>query len=86
MNNKISKKGAEIKIKEFFKEIQNKTPKEIQKVRKLSMKFQIKLKEKRKSFCKKCLNPYKNPKIRIKDKTKIIKCNKCGYSARFKLS
>jgi RNase P subunit RPR2 len=44
------------------------------------------LKEKRKTFCKKCLNPYKNPKTRIKRGIKSVTCEKCGFVARWKIS
>ncbi|RKX82079.1 MAG: hypothetical protein DRP57_10665 [Spirochaetes bacterium] len=85
MNKKISKTDAEKIINEFFKNIQNKTPKEIKKVKKLAMSKNIALKEKRKLFCKKCLTPYKNPKIRIKNKLKSITCNNCNYISRWKM-
>lgn len=82
---KISKKEAEEKIKEFFSGIAGKSPEEIRKIKRLSMKHGIKLKESRKKFCKKCLFPYKNPKIRIKKNIKIIKCGNCSYESRWKL-
>jgi RNase P subunit RPR2 len=49
------------------------------------MSQNIKLEYKRKLFCKKCLNPYKNSKIRIKNKTKIINCENCGYVSRWEI-
>lgn len=75
-------------IKNFFKEIENKNPKEIKKIKRLAMHYNIKLKELRKKFCKKCYTPYipgKNCKIRIKNKIKRVKCLNCGYIARWKL-
>lgn len=81
----ISKSGAEKQIKRFFLDIKNKTPKEIKKIKRLAMKKNIPLKEKRKKFCKKCLMPYKNPKTRIKSKIKSITCKKCDYVARWKI-
>jgi RNase P subunit RPR2 len=82
---KISKKDTEIKIKEFFLNIENKSPVEIKKIKKLAMNKNIALKEKRKLFCKKCLTLYKNPKIRINKKMKSIWCEKCGNIKRWKL-
>jgi len=82
---KISKTEAKKQIQEFFENIKNKTPKEIKKIKKLAMKYNLPLKEKRKLFCKKCLAPYKNPKIRIKNKMKIITCQECGYVNRWKV-
>ena len=82
---KTSKTEAKKEIDEFFKDIKNKSPKEIKKIKRLAMSKKIPLKEKRKLFCKKCLSPYKNPKIRIKNKIKSIKCENCGYISRWKI-
>lgn len=72
-------------IEDFFKDIKNKSPKEIKKIKKLAMGKNIPLKEKRKLFCKFCLNPYKHPKIRIEDKRKVITCNICEKKSRWRL-
>ncbi len=85
MKNKISKSEIKKQIQEFFLNIKNKSPKDIKKIKKISMSFNIPLKELRKKFCKKCFTPYKNPKIRIKNKIKIIKCKNCDYISRWKL-
>ena len=82
---RLSKSNANEEIKKFFSDIKNKTPKEIRKIKRLAMRYNIPLKEKRKLFCKKCLQPYKNLKIRIKDKIKSIKCKNCGYISRWKI-
>ena len=82
---KISKKEINKIINEFFKNIKKKTPKEIRKIKRLAMSENILLKEKRKLFCKKCLMPYKNPKIRIKNKIKSVTCENCDYISRWKL-
>ena len=84
MKAKISKTATQEKIKEFFKKIKSKKPKEIKKIKRLAMSKKIRLKEKRKLFCKKCLNPYKNPKIRIKKGKKSVECKKCGHISRWK--
>lgn len=73
-------------IEKFFQEITNKTPKDIKKIKVLAMNYKIPLKEKRKLFCKKCFTPYKNPKVRIKNKIKSIECETCGFVSRIKLS
>ena len=79
MKNKQSKKEVEKEINEFFKNIKNKTPKEIKKIKKLSMSKNIALKDRRKLFCKKCLNPYSgNEKVRINNGKKSVECLKCG--------
>jgi len=84
---KLTKKEAERKIESFFKKLKNKTPKEIKKIKKLAMRNNIKVGEKRKLFCKKCniIFNSKNSKTRIKRGRKIILCNKCGQISRWKL-
>ncbi len=82
---KISKKEAVKKIDEFFSEIEGKTPKDVNKIKKLVMSFNIKLRDKKKKFCKKCLAPYRNPKIRLNKGIKSVTCENCGYTARWKI-
>ena len=81
---KISKTEAEKEIKDFFKEIQNKTPKEIKKIKKLAMRYNIKLGELRKKFCKKCYST-RLKILGIKNKTKRIICKSCGSIGGYRL-
>jgi RNase P subunit RPR2 len=85
MKNKFSKSETIGQIKEFFSNIKNKTPKEIKKIKRLAMRQNIPLKEKRKSFCKKCYSVYRKPKIRIKNNMKTVSCENCGYISRWRL-
>lgn len=85
MPKKISRTEAKKQIEEFFLNIKDKTPKEVKKIKKLSMSFNLPLKEKRKTFCKKCLGPYKVKKIRIRNKIKSVVCKDCGYVNRWKI-
>ena len=86
MNIKISKKGAEEIINEFFKKIENKTPKEIKKIKRLAMAKKIPLKEKRKLFCKKCFNAFTGKeKIRVKNNLKKTYCENCHYINQWKI-
>ena len=84
---KLSKLQAKDGIEEFFREIKNKTPKEIKKAKKLAMKHNIKLGGKRKLFCKKCYVSFSsgNSKTRIIKGKKTITCSGCGYVSRWKL-
>lgn len=82
---RMSKKEASLKIENFFKKLDAKSPKEIKKIKRFAMKHSIKLKEKRKYFCKKCLAIYKNPRIRIKNNIKSMECENCGYVSRWKI-
>ena len=83
---KLSKTEANETIEKFFKDIENKTPAEIRKIKKLAMSYNIKLDGKRKLFCRKCLMPYKNPRVRIKKGTKSVICEECESISRWKLS
>ena len=86
MKKSLSKTEARKNIEDFFLEIKSKTPKQIKKVKRLAMAHNLPLKYRRRSFCKKCFGAYKSPKIRIKNKKKIITCEKCGYVGRWNLN
>ena len=81
----FSKFQIQNQIEEFFKNVKDKSPREIKKIKKLAMSKNIQLKEKRKLFCGKCFSVYKNPKIRIKNKTKSVECENCRNIARWRL-
>ncbi len=81
---KISKTEAEKQINEFFKNIKRKTPKEIKKIKKLAMKHNIKLKDLRKKFCKKCFSGNLETKS-IKNNLKTVKCKNCGNIMKWKI-
>ena len=85
MKSKFSKSEAEAKIKDFFSHIKHKTPEEIRKIKKLAMSRKIKLGDKRKLFCKKCLAPFVKSSISIKKGFLTIECNNCNYKSRWKL-
>ncbi len=80
------KQQIETQIKEIFSK--NPTPKQIKKAKKLAMSKNIKLRELRKKFCKKCLTFFtpSNHEIKIKKPYKIIKCKNCNYVSRYKLT
>jgi len=84
MAKKISKSEARKQIKEFFESIREKTPEQVKKIKKLAMSQNIKLGDKRKLFCKKCLSPYKNSSVKIKDDFITITCENCSYKNRWK--
>ena len=83
MKSKLSKSQVEKKINEFFKK-ESFTSEEIRKIKRLAMKFKIKLGEYRKKFCKKCLSQLKG-KTRISKTHKTVECGKCRYKNKFKL-
>ena len=84
MKTPLNKKQAIEKIDSFFKN-SNFSPEELKKIKRLAMKYKIKLKEKRKLFCMKCLNALKG-KTRINKKFKSVICKFCNYKNKFKLS
>lgn len=84
MKSKITKQEAQEIISKFF-ERESFTSEEVKKIKRLAMKFKIKLKENRKKFCKKCLSQLKG-KTRISKYHKTITCENCCYKNKFKLS
>ena len=83
MKKKGNKTEAKEKIDSFFKK-KSFTAEEVRKIKRLAMKFNIKLGEKRKKFCKKCLNKLKG-KTRITKSYKTTECEVCGYGNRVKI-
>ena len=81
---KQSKDEARKEIEEFFLNISDKTPKEIRKIKKFAMSYNIPLKEKRKKFCKKCFSS-RLKVIGIKEGFKRIKCQDCNFIGKWKL-
>lgn len=84
---KTSKQDSIKKIEEFFNNIKNKTPKEIKKIKRLAMRHNIKLGNKKRLFCKKCFSVFNssNSETRIKSGFKVIKCKKCGNVQRWRI-
>ena len=75
MKTKLTKKEVEEKIISFFNK-RDFTPKELKKIKRLAMKFNIKLTPYKRLFCKACLNPLAG-KIRISKEYKIVECKSC---------
>ena len=82
---KISKTEAKEIVEQFFKDIQNKNPDEIKKIKKLAITQNIKLKENRKKFCKKCFSSNLKT-IGTKNKIKRVRCESCGNIGRWKIN
>jgi RNase P subunit RPR2 len=79
----ISKSETIEKIKEFSGKT-NFSSDDVKKIKKMAMKYKIKLGEIKKKFCKKCLNPLKG-KIRINNGYKSITCINCGLINKTKI-
>jgi len=76
-------------INEYIKNIFSKesSAKEIKRAKKLAMSRNIKIKEFKKKFCKKCYSMFnsKNSEVRIKNGFKVILCKECNHISRYKL-
>ena len=84
MKTKLSKTEAKEKIDAFFKRSNFKSE-DVNKIKRLAMKFNIKLTEQRKLFCKKCLSKLRG-KLNITKTHKTVECASCGYKNKIKLS
>ncbi len=80
---KTTKEEARAKVEEFFTDLRNKSPEQIKKIKKLAMKYNLKLGEKRKGFCKKCYSSLEKAEVRIKNGKKIVKCRNCSQISRW---
>ncbi len=85
MKKTISKTEAKKQIEEFFENIQDKSLKDVKKIKKLAMTHKIPLKDKRKLFCNKCMSPHKNASIRVKNGLIRINCGECGHTNKWKI-
>ena len=84
MKTNLTKKEAQEKIDNFFKK-DDFTAEEVKKIKRLAMKFNIKLGLYKKTFCKKCLLKLKG-KLSINKMFKTIECKNCRYKNRFKIT
>lgn len=83
MKTKLSKTEARTKIENFFKN-KDLEKEQLRKIRRLAMKFNIKLKEHRKTYCKACKSPLKG-NIRLTKTHKTLICKECGFRNKFKI-
>ncbi|MFH1425587.1 MAG: hypothetical protein ABIG28_02560 [archaeon] len=83
MKTSVSKTEAKKKIDDFFKQGEF-SAREIKKMKRLAMKFNIKLGEKRRLFCKRCLSKLRG-ETGVSKTHKIVKCGKCGFLSRHKI-
>ena len=81
---KISRSEAIAKIRDYFS-LHNLEPEKTRKIKRLAMKFNIKLGLYRERFCKKCYADLKLRRTRITKTHKIITC-KCGFMNKIKTS
>jgi len=84
MRRDINKKQAMEEINEFFKQ-EDFTSEETKKIKRMAMKYKIRLGEYRKLFCSKCLSQLEG-KTRIHSEHKTITCKVCGSLNRQRIS
>ena len=83
MKTSLSRPEAKDKIDSFFKTSEF-SPEQLKKIKRLAMKFNIKLGVYKKMFCKNCLNKLRG-KIRISSGFKTTECGLCGLKNRHKI-
>lgn len=80
---KLTRAETEKRInEEFSKKL---TPEKIKKLKRLAMRYNIKLKGLRKKFCRKCYSSLKDSDGKVKNKIKTTKCENCGFVSRWKI-
>lgn len=84
MKTQLSRTEAQKKIDDFF-ERKSFSSEEVRKIKRLAMKFNIKLGIYRRKFCKKCLSQLKG-KTRTTKTHKIIECASCGAKNRQRIT
>ena len=84
MKKEFSKSEAKDKISNFFSK-PSFSKEEVKKIKRLAMKYNIKLGDKRKLFCKKCFSPYVRSSIILKKGYLTIKCEHCNHKNRWKM-
>lgn len=84
IKNKMTRGEAKEEIDSFF-ERDKFTSAEMKKIKRLAMKFNIKLGERRKKFCKKCFSDLKNAGVKTEKGHRITRCGSCGYISRWKI-
>ena len=80
---KLTKKETQDKIEMFFKK-EEFTQQEMKKIKKLALKFNIKLGAYKKNYCKKCHNKLEG-KIKVNKTFKTVSCSSCGFLNKIKL-
>lgn len=79
----MSRSKARERIDEFFSR-EDFSSEEVRKIKRLAMKYRIRLGDYRKKFCKNCLSRLKG-KTRVTRFYKTVVCENCGYRNRFKI-
>jgi len=84
MKKELNKTQAKERIDKFFQK-SDFSPEQLKKIKRLAMKFNIKLGNYRKLFCKKCLYPLAG-KLSITKSHKTIECKHCGFRNKIRIN
>lgn len=84
MKTELNKTEAKQKIDKFFQS-SDFTPEQLKKIKRIAMKFNIKLGNYRKLFCKKCLHPMAG-KLSISKSHKTIVCKYCNFRNKIRIN
>ena len=84
MKTTTNKTGAKEKIDKFFQS-PDFSPEQLKKIKRLAMKFNIKLGDYRKLFCKKCLYPLAG-NLSITKSHKTIECKHCSFRNKIRIN
>jgi len=85
MKTKLSKSEAKEKINGFFRQTEELDSKYVKKIKRLSMRHNIKLGGYRKRFCKKCYSDLKIGKVRVTKTHKTVECPECGFGNQWRI-
>ena len=83
MKQKFSRKEVIEKIDSFFRQTELDS-KDVPKIKRLAMKYNIKLGGYRRRFCKKCFSDLRKGRVRVTKCYKTVVC-KCGEKNRWKI-
>jgi RNase P subunit RPR2 len=84
MKSTLSKSQAQEKIKSFFSQ-KTFSAEQVKKIKRLAMKYKIRLGPLRRKFCKSCLSQL-NGAVNISRTHKTIICQNCSHKNTFKLT
>lgn len=81
----ISKTEAREKIETFFSK-STILPEEARKIKRLAMRFNLKLGKRRARFCQECFTSLATASTRVTKQTILKKCPRCGKRAKITIS
>jgi RNase P subunit RPR2 len=83
VKNKITKSEVKKRIDEFFKS-ESYSAEEVKSIKRMAMRYKIRLGEYRKLFCKKCLSKLKG-RLKVSKTHKTVKCVNCNAENKHKI-